>query len=88
MIEFGKKRVRSRLTSFRIPQPSCFGFFYSLRMDYNGEDRASATENLSAGITPGNNTGGSCIEALQPTGNFTIPFCFCINIDDRIKTLQ
>ena len=52
------------------------------------ENPASATENLSAGITPGDNTGGSCIEFFQPMGNFTIPFCFCVGINDCIKALQ
>lgn len=39
MIEFGKKRVTSGLTSFCIPQASHCGFFDGIRMEDNGQTR-------------------------------------------------
>lgn len=52
------------------------------------EGQVLATENRSAGITPGNNTSRSSIEILHSAGNFTIPLGFCIGINGYIEALQ
>ena len=64
VIDLGEEGIRSGLTSFEVPLPSSLGLFNCVRMENKGAGPASATEDLSASITPRNNTIRRCIEVL------------------------
>jgi hypothetical protein len=64
MIDLGEEGIRSGLTSFEVPLPSSLGLFNCVRMENKGGPGASATEDLSASITPRNNTIRRCVDVL------------------------
>jgi hypothetical protein len=91
--------LRSRDRSLRGRSPQRTDFFRDttakrlgpLQLRQDGEQGAvpaSATEDLSASITPRNNTIRRCIEVLKAASNLLFPLPFSVSINRHIKAIE